>query len=145
MGIMVRKDVSGILQGNERGRVVNANGQLLTIVRESHIPQTRYTITHEIGHIVFGHTETSGSSDVDEYAAERFAIDVLAPACVLWGLNLRSTEDIARVCNISLTAAKIRAERMEILYRRNKFLTSPLERQVFEQFYDFIQQNKLRY
>lgn len=79
-----------------------------------------------------------------EYQAERFAIDILAPACVLWGLNLHTAEDIAKVCNISMQSAHIRAERMEILYKRNKFLTSPLEKQVFEQFSDFIKQYKLR-
>lgn len=56
----------------------------------------RYSIAHEIGHILLGD---------GEYEAERFAIDVLAPACVLWGLNLHSAEDIARVCNISITSA----------------------------------------
>lgn len=68
----------------------------------------------------------------DEYQAERFAIDILAPACVLWILGLHIANDISEVCNISMTVAQRRAERMSVLYQRNKFLTSPLERQVFE-------------
>ena len=98
---------------------------------------------HEIGHIVFGHADGI-TNDVDEYTVERFAIDVLAPACVLWGLDLHSAEDIARVCNISITAARIRAKRMEVLYDRNMFLSHPLERQVFNQFKDFINRNKMK-
>lgn len=138
MGITVRKDNNGILRTDEQGRTVNENGNLHIIVRDVPIPQKRYTIMHEIGHIVLGHTETTEGSDVDEYSAERFAIGVLAPACVLWGCNVHTAKDIAIMCNISQTSAKIRAERMEILYKRNKFLTSPLEQQVFEQFSDFI-------
>lgn len=100
----------------------------------------RYSIMHELGHYLLGHSDYS---EENEYQAERFAIDVLAPACVLWGLNLHTAEDIARVCNISITSAQRRAERMEVLYQRNMFLSHPLERQVFSQFKNFIDsQNK---
>nr|DAM47978.1 MAG TPA: IrrE N-terminal-like domain [Caudoviricetes sp.] len=111
------------------------NDQCYIIVDDKlSIAVQRYSIAHEIGHILLGD---------GEYEAERFAIDILAPACVLWGLNLHTAEDIARVCNISITSAQRRAERMRILYDRNMFLSHPLERQVFEQFRDFINnQNK---
>lgn len=100
----------------------------------------RYSIMHELGHYLLGHSNYNAEN---EYQAERFAIDVLAPACVLWGLNLHSAEDIARVCNISITSARIRAERMAVLYDRNMFLSHPLESQVFSQFKNFIDsQNK---
>lgn len=103
----------------------------------------RYTIAHELGHIVLGHFNGNILSPSDmEYQADRFAIDILAPACVLWGLNLHTAEDIAKICNISMQSAQIRAERMEILYKRNKFLISPLEKQGFEQFSGFINQYK---
>lgn len=142
MGITVRKDIIGLLSENELGRVVNANGELHIILRDAPVHQKRYTIAHEIGHIVLGHTEISLNPYLDEYAAERFAIGILAPACVLWGLDVHSAKDIAKICNISMASAKIRAERMAVLYKRNKFLTSPLEKQVFEQFSDFIKQNR---
>ncbi len=138
MGIIVRKDVAGTLGADERGKAVNADGELRIVVRDMPVPQKRYTIIHEIGHIVLGHTESDSRSDVDEYAAERFAIGVLAPACVLWGIDVKTAEEIAELCNISITSAGIREKRMQELYARNKFLTSPLERQVFEQFLDFI-------
>ena len=108
----------------------------------------RYTIAHELGHIFLGHSLVDGkygrtfASSSEEYQAERFAIDILAPACVLWGLNLHTPEDIARVCNISMTSAQKRAKRMEELYRRNMFLSHPLERQVYKQFEKFIKENK---
>jgi len=34
------------------------------------------------------YTRTFEINNQCEYQAERFAIDILAPACVLWGLNL---------------------------------------------------------
>lgn len=56
-----------------------------------------------------------------EYEAERFAIGILAPACVLWGLNIHTAaEEISKLCNISITAARIRAQRMELLYKREQ-------------------------
>ena len=142
MGIIIRRDDSNTLATNERGKAVNADGNLRIIVRDMPVPQKRYTIIHEIGHIVLGHTDSDDRSDIDEYAAERFAIGVLAPACVLWGLGVQTAEEISDLCNISITSAKIREKRMQELYARNKFLTSPLERQVFEQFSSFINNKK---
>lgn len=121
---------------NERAKNMRIDEDFYIIVNDADpLPVQRYSIAHEIGHILLG----EGSS---EYEAERFAIGILAPACVIWGLDLHSAEAIAKLCNISNTAARIRAERMEVLYKRNKFLTSPLERQVYSQFLDFIAKNK---
>lgn len=120
------------LASSEHGKSTNISGKYYIIVRDTDpLPVQRYTIAHEIGHILLGDNST-------EYEAERFAIGILAPACVLWGLGLQSPEDIAKVCNISIKAATIRAQRMKTLYERDKFLTSPLEQKVFEQFKDYI-------
>lgn len=146
LGIKVRADNANILQPNQRGSTVTDNNQTYIIVHsEATFEENRYTIAHELGHIYLGHLMTDGkyfrtfdNSNSNEYEAERFAIDILAPACVLWRLNLHTAKDISEACNISERAAQIRAERMEVLYRRNRFLTSSLERQVFEQFRPFI-------
>ena len=78
----------------------------------------------------------------EEYAAERFAVGVLMPACVLWGVGAFDAETIARLCNVSQEAAQRRSERLRLLRKREKFLTSPLERQVYKQFQSFIRKNK---
>ncbi len=135
------------LSENERGcTFIDCMGKYSIVLNpDDSIVVQRYTIAHELGHIFLNHfTEKTMSSSDMEYQAERFAIDILAPACVLWGLNLHTAKNISEVCNISISAAQIRAKRMEILYKRNKFLTSPLERQIFEQFSDFIKQDKLK-
>lgn len=116
--------------------------------------RTRFTIAHELGHILLGHElapDKSGhfrtASDRREPAetqADEFAARLLAPACVLWGLECYEPEDIMRVCDISKEAAQYRSERMKVLRDRGKFLTSPLERQVYEAFKPWIEQQKGR-
>lgn len=109
----------------------------------------RFTLAHELGHIFLGHTLSGGyhartfdTKNDDEWEADRFAADLLAPACVLWALDLHTIEEIQQICNISYTSAKIRSERMEVLYKRDKFLISPLERQVYTNFAEYIENNK---
>ena len=118
------------------------------------VPVRRYTTAHELGHIYLNHPMQGGkygrtfgiqktaTQDPIEYQAERFAIGILAPACVLYGLGIHTAEDIAKVCGISLSAARIRAERLAVLYQRKSFFCSPLERKVFELFEDFIKANR---
>ncbi len=110
----------------------------------------RFTIAHELGHIFLGHPliagfharTVGGKLPPTENEANIFASRFLAPACALWGLGLRSAADIAKACEISMESAEIRAERMAELYKRQKFLTSPLEKKVYEQFKDFIEENR---
>lgn len=134
------------LKDNERGRAVLLGNGAAIIVRDTDpIKDQRYTIAHEIGHILIGDSSS-------EYEAERFAMGILAPACVLWGLDIYAPEDISELCNISLVSARIRAERMRLLYKREQdffrkyrrscFLQSPLEQKVYKQFEPFILKNK---
>ena len=110
----------------------------------------RFTVAHEIGHIILNHVgkfelvnrELSPTDNPVEQAANVFASRLLAPACVLWGCNVRTADQIQELCQISRTAAEYRVERMNKLYKRNRFLTSPLEQQVYSQFEAFIKRNK---
>ena len=115
------------------------------------VQRQRFTLAHELGHIILGHVgryqlvnrEPSKGDNPIEQAANVFASRLLAPACVLWGCNARTPEQIADLCDISLQSAAFRAARMDILYDRGRFLSSPLERQVYEQFADYIATHKL--
>lgn len=136
-GIQIKKNSTldqDKLLPNERGKTHYIGDQCFIIVRDTDpIPIQRYTVAHEIGHILLGENSP-------EDTAERFAIGILAPACVLHALEIERAEDIAKLCNISITAASHRAERMKILNQRNAFLKHPLEREVYEQFKPFIKQ-----
>lgn len=109
---------------------------------------SRFTVAHELGHIFLGHElQRLKYADVEEFKrkpkseqqADQFALRLLCPACVLCGLDLHTTDEIADICRVPHDAAKIRAERMELLYQRSKFLTSPLEQEVYENFKDFVE------
>lgn len=106
----------------------------------------RFTVAHELGHILLGHIDQSGLVNREpspqdnpiEQAANTFAARLLSPACVLWGCCVSSAAEIAALCDISLTAASYRWERMQVLLARDKFLSSPLERKVYRQFSKYI-------
>lgn len=129
-----------------------AEGTPLVLYNGACIPERiRFTIGHELGHIVLGHVsrwsvttmnrEPSPRDNPRETAANQFAARLLAPACVLWGLEAHTAEEISRICHISKQAAEFRANRMSILYTRNKFLSSPLERRLYQQFLPFIKES----
>ena len=123
--------------------------------------RTRFTIAHELGHIMLGHTqspalinrEISPDDSPLETAANVFASRLLAPACVLWGIGVTDYHQIQALCSISETAARFRMERIDQLYEREQeflkrydkscFLISPLERQVYEMFAEYIAAHKL--
>lgn len=132
------------------GMIRVMNGKLCMFVNNSQsVQRQRFTVLHELGHFKLGHV---GNASIlrsyesirpeEEQAADKFAADMLMPACVLWGIGIHNAEEIAKLCNVSMQAACIREKRMAVLYERNKFLLSPLERQVFQQFKDFINNNK---
>ena len=74
--------------------------------------------------------------------ANVFARDILMPAVILHYTGCIKYNDIIKLCNVSETSAKIREERMKILETRNKFCTSPLEKQVYNNFKEFIENYK---
>ena len=118
----------------------------IVVRRDLPLPRKRFTAAHEIGHIVLGHVgryqlvnrEPSGKDNPIEQSANVFASRLLAPSCVLWGVNAHTPEQIMEFCDISRQAAEFRAGRMEQLYQREKFLSSPMERELYRHFSDFI-------
>ena len=150
--IDVIDDSCNYLSKDESGRIVRINSDIVIVINNTE-PKSRcrFSIAHELGHFLLGHlgddvtqlnrARTEVKPEL-ETQADVFAARLLAPACVLWGLDLHTAEEISEACNISLQAAGFRAERMKELYRRNRFLSSPLERKLYDQFRDFIEQNR---
>lgn len=151
-GIKVVKNSDvNILKPNDSGASILDGDEWRIVYDDTEIIQRcRFTIAHELGHIFLGHELTNGyhartfdtSRPEIEQQADIFAARLLAPACVLWALDIHSAAEISALCDISNAAAQIRAERMAILYSRNKFLISPLEREVYKNFYDYINSKK---
>lgn len=147
-GITVVKDslVHELREGESGIAIFNGNKWIIVYDDTESRQRKRFTVAHELGHILLGHEMKKGyylrSSYVNkpllETEADMFASRLLAPACVLWGLDLHNADEISRICDMSISASKIRARRMEILYERNAFLMSPLEREVYIRFLDYI-------
>ena len=114
----------------------------------------RFTIGHELGHYLNGdiseeptkaNAEPGRADDPLETAANLTAARILAPACVLWHMGIFDARGIAKACDISITAARFRAKRLKALMERDLefrwtrgrscFLQSPLERQVYQNFF----------
>lgn len=142
-----------ILQSGQSGRIIVDENEFSVVVNDNEsVQRIRFTIAHELGHYLLGHLGSdiadlnrgySGIKPIQETEADMFAARLLAPACVLWGISAQTAEQIAAVCNISREAAQIRAERMEVLRKREKFLISSLERKLYQQFENYIQNNRL--
>lgn len=137
--------------GNDGMSLILNGRPVIFVSRNAISARQRFTTAHELGHILLGHVgryelvnrEPDPGDNPIEQAANVFASRLLAPACVLWGCGTRTPDEIMKLCDISRQAAEFRAARMEELYRRNKFLTSPLERMVYERFADYIAAHKL--
>lgn len=139
-----------ILSGGESGKTVCENGYFNIIYKDTeNSKRCRFTIAHELGHIFLGHLlinapqyRTFKIQNDTESEANVFARDLLAPACVLHELQVLSAAEISKLCNISLEAATYREKRMRELELRNAWYLSPLEKEVREQFDDFIRKKK---
>lgn len=146
-GVFIIKNlIADILQEDELGASI-FDGSYWYIVYDDTLTMSHknYIIAHELGHIFLGHVHMPESEENKksgkswkERDADMYAARLLSPACVLWGLNIHTANEIAGICEIPKDIANTRAKRMKELYSRNQFLKSPLERQVFKQFEDFI-------
>lgn len=145
--ILKNSSVNELEPGESGASLLEESHQWYIVYDDQNTRQrSRFTIAHEFGHIFLGHELRNGhhartfdkSKSESEREADLFAARLLAPACVLWGLDKHTAVEISGLCDISISAAQARANRMTILYERNMFLTSPLERKVYDNFRDFI-------
>lgn len=144
---VIKNDQAKMLSTNQCALCLFVNAQWFIVYDETmSVTRKRFTVAHELGHIFLGHAieegfyarRFDGMHPKDETEANMYAIRLLAPACVLWGLDLHTPDEIARVCSISFSSARWRAKRMEELYKRNQFLSLPLEKKVYKQFEGYI-------
>ena len=64
------------------------------------IGRQRFTVAHEVGHLVLGHVQAGGYtthniSEQMERQANQFAARLLAPACVLHAMGVTRAEEIS--------------------------------------------------
>lgn len=119
--------------------------------------ELRFSLAHELGHLILQHPTQplapgarcfpgepcpgdaqEEPHDLSDYAADIFALRLLAPACVLHALRADTPGKIAALCGLPPRAAGLRDQRMALLNERDAFFSHPLERQVIAQFQPFI-------
>lgn len=141
--------LTGLMEKTDGFCAVTKNHVYIFYDRTMPVGRQRFTVAHEIGHLMLGHVgpgmattqnrEPTGTEKPEEQQANQFAARLLAPACVLHEIGATAPEDIARFCGISKKAAEFRSARMRELEHRGKFYSHPLERQLISQFTSYIQ------
>lgn len=101
-------------------------------------PIQKFTIAHEIGHIILKHFNNSNHLN-DEKEANMFAARLLMPICILYECKVKSILEIQKMCEVSEIAAQYRYKRLKLVMSRDKFYTDKLELKVKKQFQNYIQ------
>ena len=104
---------------------------VIAYVSSGNINTDRFTIAHELGHLLLRHKADKEYSEYQEEQANIFASRLLAPMIVINDLAPNSVEELANFFGISLESANIRYNRYLEIKQRDKFLTSTLEREYY--------------
>lgn len=118
------------------------NDTYMIFYKSDNIDRCRFSVAHEIGHIVLHHIDALNCKEY-ERQANMFASRILMPMCVLHELHITNSKDIEQLCRVSAQSAKYRFVRYQMLKKRKRFYTSPLEQKVLKNFKSFIKKLKL--
>ena len=118
---------------SEYGLTIRKGKQALILYNQEKDSRTvRFTIAHELGHVVLHHMEDTRTTDRE---ANCFARNLLCPLPVARGLHLTSPEDYASTFGVSLPMASASWENR---YSDARCLDHALGRQVEELFALFL-------
>lgn len=98
----------------------------------------RFTVAHEIGHILLNHFTDYNNNREQE--ANMIATRILMPMCILYECKVKDPYEIQKICNVSIISATYRFNRLQMLIKRKKFYTDKNELLVKKQFKNFIKE-----
>ena len=101
--------------------------------------RNRFTICHEIGHIVLKHLYKGQKLEKE---ANMFAARILMPMLLIKELDITTPEELAKICDVSIDAAKYRLNRFQEIKGRERFYTNPKEQSLYLQLKSFIERFK---
>jgi len=144
------EDPFHIYKDNVDAKTFYANQKYLTIYDDKRMcGRIRWTLAHEIGHIVLGHlTDFQGTNfkaedyRILEREANIFAAELLAPLAVLKHLGVYKITEIASLCGISKQAARYRV--IDIFLRGDQKLYCEADAYIRKQFGLFLRKEKAR-
>jgi len=148
----IRKDVAHLKAAYANDGFVfwSEKTQSYVLCYDDSVPmnEIRWTLTHEIGHIVLSHVSPScpilarnGIGNVFyEMEADNFALRVLCPACILQECGVDTLDGIAQMCGIPCSRARSALTYVQRFVTDRQ--TAPLISRLKCQFSDFIKDNK---
>lgn len=107
----------------------------------------RWTLMHEIAHIILGHVSapvsvmsrvSEAERSLFEVEAQGFARRILCPSIILHDCRAIEPGQIMHLCGVTWETAQYLSEYVKRLEARGKFRAHPLEREVEKQFQAFI-------
>jgi Zn-dependent peptidase ImmA (M78 family) len=114
----------------------------------------RWTVGHELGHIVLGHLADYDETSTDKFIqckstyetfekeSNFFASMILCPPWVLNSLNINSEIQIKDLCEVSSSAAHHRLVSLKKWKEFSRFPTNEKEYKIEKQFDPFVQQER---
>lgn len=103
----------------------------ISYVSSGNINTDRFTIAHELGHLLLKHKANKKYTEYQEEQANIFASRLLAPMIIVRKYDPNSPEELAKIFGLSLESATIRFNRYLEIKERNKFLTNTLEKEYY--------------
>lgn len=111
------------------------NKKIICYKDSGNININRFTIAHELGHILLNH-----DNNIKEYKEEQaniFASRLLCPLCLIAHFNFNKIHQITEFFGISEEFATIRLNRFNLVSQRNKFLSNKLEKEYYYKYCKF--------
>ena len=133
-----------LLHLNQNGLAVLSEGKFYIIYNEKdNLQERRFTVAHEIGHILLGHLFSNPTSQqekkIREQEADIFATFLLAPVCVIQALKLQTPKEIQSVCNMPYQYAQWCLEfAISDLSKFSAQKINDLENKIYKQFQSYI-------
>lgn len=126
----IRKiDYSDLIKTHPDGFTEIIDNKIFICYNEQNNKQrNRFTICHEIGHIVLKHLYKGDKLDKE---ANMFAARILMPMILIKELNIQSPIELAKLCDVSIDAASYRLKRFNDIKLREKFYTNPKEKNLY--------------
>lgn len=101
-------------------------------VPTDNVAADRFTLAHELGHILLDNFSKDGVNEYQEEQANMFAARLLAPMIIVREYDPKSAAELSDIFGISLESANIRFNRYLEIKKRNKFLTNSLEKEYYK-------------
>jgi Zn-dependent peptidase ImmA (M78 family) len=135
-------DIALTCQSNYGFTVYNGNNYCIAYNEAISVKsRVNFTLMHEVGHIVCGHFDGSGSTLESgdyrrlEVEANFFATNVLAPAAVVTACGFNTPQLLHCACGISFEAAKVRLRQLQ------NFISTPADEKIRRAFSTYIKVN----